>query len=97
MSTVRIEVAMIVTGLLAVGFAAAQSPIFDLITNGVIQKYQSSTCEQQWEARGKPKTPQQEEGLEMLRADPQLRVTFIDRIAALLANKMFECGMIPRA
>jgi hypothetical protein len=27
--------------------------------------------------------------------DPQMRNAFIDRIAVPIANKMFECGMIP--
>ena len=31
----------------------------------------------------------------MLRNDPQMRTAFIDKIAAPIANKMFECGMLP--
>jgi len=30
-----------------------------------------------------------------LRNDPQARFAFIDKVAAPIANKMFECGMIP--
>ena len=31
----------------------------------------------------------------MLRNDPQMRTAFIDKIAGPVANKMFECGMLP--
>jgi hypothetical protein len=30
----------------------------------------------------------------MLQGGPQMRAAFIDRVAAPIANKMFECGMI---
>ena len=33
--------------------------------------------------------------LDYLRNDAQARVAFINRIAAPVANKMFECGMFP--
>ena len=35
--------------------SGAQNPILDLVAKNVIQKYQSSTCEQLLEARAKPK------------------------------------------
>jgi hypothetical protein len=31
----------------------------------------------------------------MPHSDPQMRAAFIDRVAAPVANKMSECGMIP--
>jgi hypothetical protein len=31
----------------------------------------------------------------MLRTDPQMRTAFINQVAAPIANKMFECGMVP--
>jgi hypothetical protein len=30
-----------------------------------------------------------------LRSDPQMRAAFINQIAPPIANKMFDCGMIP--
>jgi hypothetical protein len=33
--------------------------------------------------------------IELWRNDSQARVAFIDKIAAPVANKMFECGMFP--
>jgi hypothetical protein len=31
----------------------------------------------------------------MLKSDAQMRAAFINKVAAPIANKMFECGMIP--
>jgi hypothetical protein len=31
----------------------------------------------------------------ILRGDPQMRTEFLNKIAGPVANKMFECGMIP--
>jgi len=86
--------AVILTLVLA-GVAGAQYPILDLIADRVVQKYQQSTCEQLWEARGKPKSADEQQVIQMLRGDPQMRTAFLNRIAAPVANKMFECGMIP--
>ena len=81
--------------LLAVGAVSAQFPIVDLVAEKVVQKYQSSTCEQLWEMRGKPKSAQEQEVLQLLRGDAQMRTAFLNKVAAAVANKMFECGMIP--
>ena len=77
------------------GVAGAQYPILDLVAEKVVQKYAQSTCEQLWEQRGKPKSAQEQEVITMLRGDAQMRTVFINKIAAPVANKMFECGMIP--
>jgi len=85
----------IVPALLFVGVAGAQHPLLDMAANKVIQKYQQSSCEQLWEQKGKPKTAQEQEIIQFLRGDAQMRTEFINRIAGPVANKMFECGMIP--
>jgi hypothetical protein len=77
------------------GVAYAQYPIVDMVANNVVQKYQMATCEQLWAEKGQPKTPQQQEQLQMLRSNPQIRTYFIDKIAGPVVNKMFECGMLP--
>jgi hypothetical protein len=85
-------------GALAVLFASvagAQFPILDMVAEKVVQKYAQSTCEQLWEQRSKPKSQQEQEMIQMLRGDAQMRTVFINKIAAPVANKMFECGMIP--
>ena len=91
----RLFLVAVTSMLLGAGVAGAQYPILDMVAGKVTQKYQVSTCEQLWEARGKPKTQQEQEMITMLRNDPQMRAAFIDKIAAPVANKMFECGMIP--
>ena len=77
------------------GAAHAQYPIVDMVASNVVQKYQLATCQQLWEEKGKPKTPQQQEQIQMLRSNPQIRTYFIDKIAGPVVNKMFECGMLP--
>jgi len=76
-----------------------QFPVMDAIANKIVQKYQTSTCEQLWQekaqAKNKPKSTQEQEAISILHNDPQMRAAFINKIAAPIANKMFECGMIP--
>ena len=91
----RLFLAAMALTLLAAGVAGAQYPILDMVAANVVQKYNGSTCEQLWEAGGKPKSQREQEMVQMLRNDAQMRAAFIDKIAAPVANKMFECGMIP--
>jgi hypothetical protein len=93
--TTRLVVFVAVLALVSAGIAAAQFPIMDMVAEKVVQKYGQSTCEQLWEQRGKPKSAQEQEVVTMLRGDVQMRTAFISKIAAPVANKMFECGMIP--
>ena len=84
-------------GLLYVSAAQAQYPMLDIIANKVIQKYQSSTCEQLWQEKAKkaPPTAQEKQAIQVLKSDPQMRTAFLNKVAAPIVNKMFECGMIP--
>ena len=91
----RIGLLVSVAFLLSVGVAGAQHPLLDMVADKVVQKYQSSTCEQLWQQKGQPKSEREQEALQLLRSDPQLRAEFINKVAAPIANKMFECGMIP--
>ena len=78
------------------GVASAQdTPILDMVANKVIEKYENATCEQLWEQKGQPKSPEQQAVIQKLQSDPEMRTVFIDKIAAPIANKMFSCGMIP--
>ena len=75
-----------------------QYPIMDMIADKIIQKYQTSTCEQLWQQKAQPKkkpSAQEQEMITLLRNDPQMRAAFINKIAPPIANKMFDCGMIP--
>ena len=88
----------LVGALLYVSIGSAQQyPVMDMIANKVIQKYQNATCEQLWQKKSEktPPTQQEQNAIAMLKSDPQMRAAFIDKIAAPVANKMFECGMIP--
>ena len=85
--------------LIAAGVAYAQYPMMDTVADKVIQKYQSSTCEQLWQERaqgqGEPKPEMEQRAIQMLKQDPQMRQAFFNKISAPIVNKMFECGMIP--
>jgi len=74
-----------------------QYPILDKIAEKVIQKYQTSTCEQLWAKKGQKTPPSAEEQkvIEFLKSDPQMRTIFLNKVAGPIANKMFQCGMIP--
>ena len=85
---------------LSVGVAGAQQyPIMEKIAGNIIAKYQNSSCEQLWQEKaqkqGKPKSEMEQKAIGLLRNDPQMRGAFINKIAAPIANKMFECGMVP--
>ena len=77
--------------------SAQQYPIMDAVANKIIQKYQASSCEQLYQQKAE-KTPPgagEQKVVQMLHNDPQMRAAFINKIAPPIANKMFDCGMIP--
>lgn len=88
----------VVFGLAALTIAdtatAQQGMLLDLAADKVIAKYKSATCE---ELKGPkpPPTDKEKEAIEFLRNDSQARLFFINKIAAPVLNKMFDCGMIP--
>jgi hypothetical protein len=99
--------AVLVLGLLLLLVATApqaqqgqqQYPIMDRVAQKIVDKYTNSTCAQI--AEMKSEKPQGEEAqmkervIAMLKSDPQMRQAFINKVAAPIANKLFECGMIP--
>jgi hypothetical protein len=91
----RYPVVLIPAMLLFTGVANAQHPMLDAVANRVVQKYQQSSCEQLWQKRGQPRSQREQEAIQLLHDDPQLRAAFIDKVAAPIANKMFDCGLIP--
>jgi hypothetical protein len=76
-----------------------QYPLADMLAQKIIEKYASSTCVQLATQKSeKPtgeKAQMEQRVIAALKADPQMRQYFIYKIAAPIANKMFECGMIP--
>jgi hypothetical protein len=97
--------ALTISALSCVGVAMAQYgggyqqpgqyPLLDKAENRVIEKYRNSSCDQLWQDRYQPKSEEQQRAVNFLRSDPQIRQMFIDRVAAPVANKLFECGLIP--
>ena len=74
-----------------------QYPIMDKVAAKVIAKYQNSTCNDLYQQKSQKAPPSAEEkkAIEFLHNDPKMRAAFIDKIAAPIANKLFECGLIP--
>ena len=99
--------AFLVPVLFLVGSAQAQQaqvppskyPMMDMVAQKIVDKYNNSTCAQLAEMKGqKPsgqKAEMEQRVIQMMKNDPEMRKAFIDRVAAPIANKMFECGMIP--
>lgn len=81
--------------LFVAGIASADYPMVNIAADRVIAKYQNATCEQLWEQKGQPKTDEEQNVIQILRDDPQIRTVFLDKIAAPVVNKLFECGLIP--
>jgi hypothetical protein len=77
--------------------AQGQYPVVDRIAAKVVSKYQTESCEQLWEQKAAhaPPSPEEQRAIAVLKGDPQMRAAFINQIAPPIANKMFECGMIP--
>ena len=83
-------------GLLIGGAVSAQQyPVMEGIAQKVIQKYQTASCQQLWAEKAQPPSAQENTAAQLLRNDPAMRRAFIERVAAPIVNKMFECGMVP--
>lgn len=84
---------------LSAGLAQEQFPILDQVAQKVIAKYQNSSCVQLAEMRSEQPTGEQaalkQRAVQMLQGDPQMRQAFLNQVAPVIANKLFECGMIP--
>jgi ABC-type Fe2+-enterobactin transport system substrate-binding protein len=81
------------------GTYAQRYPLLDELAERVVAKYQNSSCQQLAAERGQhpagQKAAAEQRVLEALHNDANMRREFIDRVAAPIANKLFECGMIP--
>jgi hypothetical protein len=91
----RLPLFAVVFGLLYGSVVGAQYPMLDMIAKQVIQKYQQASCEELRKEKGQPPTEEEQRAIQALRSDPQMRTAFLNEVAGPLANKMFECGMIP--
>ena len=76
--------------------SAQQYPMLDQIATKVVQKYQNSSCAQIQAQRAHPQAGKmQARVVQMLHDDAQMRQEFLNRVAAPIANKLFECNLIP--
>jgi len=77
--------------------AQDQHPILDKLADKVIQKYQSASCQdlQAKKAANTPPTPEEQRAIQFLKNDQQARIYFINKIAPPIANKLFDCGLVP--
>ncbi len=90
-----ISIAVFVASLIAAGAVAAQGMLVNDAADKVIKKYQAASCDQLTAQKAEPPSEKEKIALDFLREDPKARVAFIDKIAAPVLNKMFDCGMIP--
>ena len=74
-------------------------PMMEKIAQKVIEKYQKSSCEELKAQKQQPPDPQQaatkQKVVGLLKNDPKMREQFLNKVAGPIANKMFECGMVP--
>ena len=84
-----------VSVLMIAGAAVAQGVLVDAAADRVIKKFEAATCDQLKAQKNEPPSEKEKIGLDLLRDDPKARVAFIDKIAAPVLNKMFECDIIP--
>jgi len=77
----------------------SEYPMMDKVAQKVIEKYQKSSCEELKAQKEQPPDPQQaatkQKVVGLLKNDPKMREQFLNKVAGPIANKMFECGMVP--
>ena len=96
----RIHALVCACAWLAADAAMAQSGMLvDYAADQMVAKFQTSSCEELKADKEKPKTDEQkakaQAAKEFLQNDAQARAAFVDKVAAPVLNKMFECGMLP--
>jgi hypothetical protein len=88
------SIAVAIAAFVLAGEASAQGMLVDFAADKVITKYQTATCDELKAQKKQPPTDKEKEAVEFLRNDAQARIFFINKIAAPVLNKMFDCGMI---
>jgi hypothetical protein len=96
----RIALLTFIGGLMITFPANSQQyPMMEMVANKIIQKYQNMTCQQLVESKKTPPSGQEAEmmakAVAQLKQDPAMRQAFIAKVAPPIANKMFDCGLIP--
>ncbi len=78
---------------------ASQYPVLDRVAAAIVQKYQTSSC-QQLAAEKQAAPNAQKETMKdrvghQLQQDPQMRAALVSKVAAPVVYKMIACGFIP--
>lgn len=77
----------------------SEYPMMEKVAQKVIEKYQKSSCEDLKAQKAQPPDPQQaamkQKVVGVLKNDPKMREQFLNKVAGPIANKLFECGMVP--
>jgi len=88
-------IALLPLALFAGAASAQQYPLLDKVAAKVIAKYQSSSCEELFQQKSQPKTPEEQKFVQLLQSDPQMQQAFFAQVSAPIATKLFSCGLIP--
>jgi hypothetical protein len=92
-------VALVLLANLPFANAEGGYPIADRVAEKVIAHYQGASCEQLMAQKAQPPNPEEaqmkQRAAQLMRNDPALRTYFLNKVAGPIANKLFECGMIP--
>jgi hypothetical protein len=79
--------------------ARADYPMVNMVAEKIINKYQTSSCEQlkleKAERQGKPKSDMEQRAIQVLHEDAGARADFFQKISTPVLSKLFECNMIP--
>jgi len=82
-----------------------QEALLDAAANLVIGKFQNASCEElstmtansdkNSPAGGEQQATIEKKAIALLENNPEIREEFLNRVAAPIANKMFDCNLIP--
>ena len=83
----------------------SQETVVNTVANLVIDKFQNASCEELSQMQPSsenspagssgPQAAMQQKAIAVLKQNPEIREQFIDRVAPAIANKMFDCNIIP--
>lgn len=96
---VRIALLVVIAACPSAIAQQSEYPMMEKIAQKVIEKYQQSSCEDLKAQKEQPPDPQQaamkQKVVRARKNDPKMREQFLNKVAGPIANKLFECGMVP--
>ena len=90
-----IGAAAFVSALFVASSALAQGRLLNFAADKAIKNFTTSSCEELKAMKGEPPSEKEKMAINFLHSDAQARKDFIDKIAPVVMNKLFERGMIP--